>query len=265
MFATDFLFDNNRASDFGLMIGSFDSRIETASGGNIEYNVIKTSNRDSFVFYGAQLNTVLTWNFSIVKNPCLNNGIYFNQYEESQIAQWLLKQDGYRWFQFDQEGYEDIYYKVQINMLPHQAGGQTIGFDLTVTSDCGYGYSEEIVKNYTLNVNTPIKLDIHSDTNSYILPYISLTGSGDFYISNNSDLSQKYSDIESDDKSTRLQNVTDKIIMDSDKDVITGISCSNDFNWYFLRLVNGVNNITTDSVNDIKIKFTYREPRKVIV
>lgn len=257
MFATDFLFDNNRASDFGLMIGSFDSEISTATGGDIEYTVVKSPNSDRFEFYGSQLNTVITWNFSIVKNPCLNNdSCYFTQYEESQIAQWLLKQDGYRWFQFDQDGYRDVYYKVYINMLPHQIGGKTVGFDLNVVSDCGYGYSEEIFKKYTFNKDKPIRLDVHSDINSYILPHIILNGMGTFYISNQSDLPQKY---------TKLENVNNEIKLDSNDDMIEGISSPNDFNWYFLRLVNGVNHIVTDSENDINIKIIYREPRRIIV
>lgn len=267
MFATDFIFDNKRASDFGLMIGSFNGGIETASGGEIEFSVIKAPNQDKYDFYGAAISSVLTWNFSLLKNPCTNNtdDMYFTQYEERQLAKWLLKQDGYRYFRFEQEGYEDIFYRVQINMLPHQICGRTAGFNLTVTSDCGYGYSQEFTHNFTLNKENPISLTTNSDTNSYILPYITLIGNGSFYISNDSDLSQRYSNTESDDKSTRLQNVTNTITMDSERDIITGISSPNDFSWYFLRLVNGVNNITTDSVNDIKLKIAYREPRRVIV
>ena len=264
MFATDFLFDENRASDFGLMIGCFDGDSQTATGGNIEYTVVKTPNRDTFDFYGSQFNEVITWNFSIMKIPCMNEDedMFFDQYEESRIAQWLLKQDGYRWFQFDQEGYEDIYYMVQINMLPHQICGRTIGFDLTVTSNCGYGFSEEIEKTYTFNNNKSIRLDIHGDTNSYILPYITIeNGNGDFYISNDSDLSQCHSNA----KETALNNISKTVTLDSDNDLIQGISSSSCFNWYFPRLVNGVNNITTNSTNDIKITFKYREPRRVIV
>ncbi len=263
MYATDFLFNENRASDLGLMICSFNGEFETATGGNIEYNVVKTPGRDKFDFYRAQFNEIITWNFSICKNPCQNNNeeMYFNQYEESQIAQWLLKQDGYKWFQFDQDGYRDIYYMVHINMLPHQVGGQTVGFDLTVATNCGYGFTDEIVKEFTFNRNKTIRLDIHSDTNSYILPYVTVYGRGDFYISNDSDLSQNSSN----GKETRLYHVTEKIIMDSDNDIIKGIKNTSDFNWHFLRLVNGVNNIVTDSDGDIKISFTYREPRRVIV
>lgn len=264
MFATDFIFDNKRASDFNLMIGSFNNGIETASGGEIEFSVIKAPNQDKYDFYGAAINSVLTWNFSLLKNPCYTNDadeLYFTQYEERQIAKWLLKQDGYKYFRFEQEGYENIFYKVQINMSPYQIGGRTAGFDLTVTSDCGYGYSQEFTHNFTLNRENSINLTINSDINSYILPHITLNGNGSFYISNNSDLSQNISNA----KSTQLSNVTGTVSMDSDKDIITGISSPNDFSWYFLRLVNGVNEITTDSEGNIELKITYREPRRVIV
>ncbi len=261
MFATDFLFDNKRASDFGLMIASFDSEIPVAAGGEIEYTVVKTPGSNTFDFYGAGVNSVITWNFSIIKNTCPNHNYYFNQYEERQIAGWLLKQDGYKWFQFIQDGYEDIYYKTQINMSPHQLHGRTIGFDLTVTSDCGYGYSNELNKTYHLNKNNPIELEIHSDIVTYILPRLSLTGSGDFYISNNSDLSQNISN----GKATSFKNVSEPIIINSDNDTITGIPSPNDFNWYFPRLVNGLNSITTDSEENIEITISYREPRRVII
>ena len=79
MFATDCLFDKNRASDFGLMIGTFDNDSQTATGGNIEFNVVKTPNRDTFDFYGSQFNEVLTWNFSLIKNPCTNEDMHFSQ------------------------------------------------------------------------------------------------------------------------------------------------------------------------------------------
>jgi hypothetical protein len=276
MYATDFLFDENRLSDFGYMIGSFNGETETATGGNIEFTVVKSPSNDRFNFYGSQLNEQLVWNFSILKNPCQNENeeMYFTQYEESQLSQWLLKQDGFRFFQFDQEGYEDVYYRVQINMLPHQINGRTIGFDLTVTSDCGYGYSEEIEKTFIFNNSKSIRLDVHSDTNSYILPYFTIYGKGNFYISNNSDLSQNYSN----GKDTEFTDVNGTIILDSENDIIgllenegkdneqiVNYSSPKNFNWYFLRLVNGVNNIATNSTSDVTLKIKYREPRRVII
>jgi hypothetical protein len=159
-------------------------------------------------------------------------------------------------------------------MLPHQINGRTIGFDLTVTSDCGYGYSEEIEKTFIFNNSKSIRLDVHSDTNSYILPYFTIYGKGNFYISNNSDLSQNYSN----GKDTEFTDVNGTIILDSENDIIgllenegkdneqiVNYSSPKNFNWYFLRLVNGVNNIATNSTSDVTLKIKYREPRRVII
>lgn len=257
MFATDFLFDNQRASDFGCMICSFDGGAETASGGEIEYNVVKAPNRDKYTFYGVKEISVIKWKFSICKNPCKNDNLRFNQYEESMIAKWLMKTDGYKTFQFDQEGYEDIFYKVIIYIVPHQIFGETVGFDLEVTSNCNYGFTDTIIKKANISHSTPLILNIHSDLNTYIFPYVKIiNGMGDFYIKNNSDRLQK---------ATELENVVNEIVIDSDTDMVYGIQKPNDFNWNFLRLVDGINTIITNSDSDIEIEIRYREPRRVII
>jgi len=261
MYATDFLFDTNKLSDFGCMICSFDGENQTATGGEIEFNVVKSPNKDRYNFYGSQFTNVLVWNFSICKNNCIDDNTYFDQYEESRLAEWLLKTDGYRWLQFDQEGWEDICYNVHIDMLPHQVGGRTVGFDLTVTSDCGYGFSQEMRKKFVLNSSTPYNLFVTNDINMVSYPCLSITGSGDFYISNDSDSMQNASN----DCASEFTNIDGTIYVDSENDVILDIQTPNDFNWYFMRLVNGNNKITTNSTSNLQIEMTYREIRRVIV
>ena len=255
MFATDFLFDSQRLSDFGCMICSFDGDFSTAEGSEIEYNVVQSPARDRFNFYGAKWSSQIVWNFSICKNPCVDSDVYFSQYEESQLAKWLLKTDGYKPFQFDQEGYEDIYYKAYINMMPYQVGGRTVGFDLTVTSDCAYGYTDLIVKKATINASTPLRININNDITADILPLFTINGNGSFYLRNDSDTMNI---------NTEFKNVSSTITMDSENDIILGVS-PNEFNWHFLRLVDGNNIIKTDSESDIKLEIKYREVRRVIV
>lgn len=270
MFATDFLFDDQRASDLGLMIVCFDGDNEPASGGEIEFNVVQTPNRDRYTYYGRQFASVLQWNFSIAKNPCSyvdNEEMYFTQYEESEIARWLLKKDGYNWFRFEQDGYNDIWYNVMFNMTPHQINGRTVGFDLVVESDCGYGFGAEeevYFKEHEeiMNSSTPLYLYINSDIDTYVYPEITITGcSGDFYIYNESDVIQTLSN----NKQSDFKNISDNIFMDSENDIVDGIDTAQDFNWKFIRLVKGVNVLKTDSANDLRVNIKYREPRRVIV
>ena len=424
MIATDFIFDGKHASDYGLMIASVNNNNdEVASGGDMEYSVAKAPNNDSFTFYGSQFNNVLTWNISVIKNPCKNSDMIINAQEESEIAKWLIKTDGYRWFQFDQEGYEDIFYKVYINMTPNQVAGETIGFDLVITSDCAYGFSDIITKQIVINASTPYKFYVNNDINEYTLPQIDINGkmrwvktisyndmlgdnniinkynipssnafasstlipnaympyeafdsnmgsqwgcqgsppdneyiginlgnsyrisafalawdgdfyskkitlqssnnglnwtnvqtftiipsdtsvgtvyglnvpiktqfvrlllnepniedtgyrikefalfesdsefAGDFYIYNANDLEQNINN----GKASKFFNISSaNITMDSENDIIEGVT-PKQFNWYFLRLVNGMNTLVTDSEMDISLKIQYREIRRVIV
>ena len=260
MFATDFLFNSQRLSDLGCIICSFDGELASAEGSEIEFNVVQSPNKDKFDFYGAKWSSQIVWNFSICKNTCTNDDIYFNQYEESQLAKWLLKTDGFKYFQFDQEGYEDIFYKVYINMLPYQVGGKTVGFDLTVTSDCAYGYTDLITKKAIINSTTPLKINVNNDVSTAILPFVTINGNGSFYLNNSSDTRQNVNI----DKASEFKNVSSTVMMDSENDIIQGV-LPKEFNWYFLRLVDGNNIITTNSESDIQLEIKYREARRVLV
>lgn len=266
MFATDFLFDSQRSSDFGCMICSFDDNSETATGGEMEYNVVKTPDTDKFTFYGSQSTSVITWKFSICKKPCKNNNMYFTQYEESMIAKWLIKTDGYRLIQFEQDGYEDIFYNVYINMLPHQIMGKTVGFDLTVTSDHAYGFTDIIKIKQRIDSSTQLKFNVHSDINTYILPIVKIyrgsTMIGNFSINNHSDTALTNSIL---NKPIIFENIEGNIVMNSDIETIEGLSNANDFNWNFIRLKDGLNIITTDSDIGFDIELLYREPRYIRV
>lgn len=257
MYATDFLFDGQRASDLGLMICSFNGDFETATGGEIEYNVVKTPNRDNFTFYGSQLNSVITWNFSICKNPCKNDNMYFDQYEESMIAKWLVKTDGYRWIQFEQEGYEDIFYNVCISMTPHQVAGRTVGFDLVATSDCAYGFTDVIKKEQIrMDSNTCFQFNVHSDINTYILPIIKIYRDsgmiGDFELNNQND-------------TMIFKDIKENLTINCDIETVEDLTKPDDFNWCFLKLTDGMNVITTKSDVGFGIEIFYREPRYVRV
>ena len=271
MFATDFMFDGQRASDFGCMVCSFDGGLQPVSGGEVEYNTIKTPGRDAFTFYSSQFNSPATWSFSICKNPCRCKDMHFSQYEESMIMKWLVKTDGYRWMQFEQEGYEDIFYRVMINALPHQVAGRTIGFDLTATSDCAYGFTDVIKKKAHIGLNTPLRLHIHSDINTYILPVMKIKykPTNPRPLSFDNCRNGRYLSWGNADsilgKPIKIENMSQDITMDSDTGIIEGLASPNDFNWSFLRLADGMNVIMTDHGLDVEIEIQYREPRYVRV
>lgn len=265
MFAKDFVFNGQKASDYDLVICSFNGDMDTASGGEMEYNVVKPPDSDIYEFYGGQYNTVLEWTFSIMKNPCKyenDDEMFFSKYEERQLFKWLQKKDDYHWFAFlEEENEEDILYKVTINMAPHQIGGKTIGYDLTVTANSAFGFSPLIVKKAVINNQSSLLLYVDTDSQNYILPVINISGKGEISIKNESDPGRKSQPA----KFNLDKNIETEIQMNSEFGIITGISSSEKFNWNFLRLVDGKNVITTTSTDDVTIEFKYREIRRAIV
>lgn len=262
MYASNFYFDGHYASEFDLIICSFDSEMSEATGGEIEFNIVKSPSNDRYDFYGSNFNSVLEWKFSIMKNICnLTQDQYvFTESEERQIRKWLTKINGYRWISFLQEGY-DVYYNVYINVTSHQVDGMTIGFDLIVTSDCGYGFSNIIQKDIEISADKPCILNICNDLGTYIYPKITINGSGDFYLSNNKDLEQNIEN----EKESRFYNISSEVVVDSENDIVQGLTNPDDFNWHNLRFVDGLNEITTNSSSTLSLHFEYREPRRVIL
>lgn len=191
MIAMDFCFDGLYLSDFGCIIVNFNNDNRETSGGNTEYDSVKAPGRDKFRFYGSQYNEPLSTTISIMKNPCLSDSIEdmnFNHNEERKITKWLKKTDGYKCFKYAQGneniqnpyfsvamGKEigsdsDIWYQVKIDVVPHRLYDDLIGFDLTITSNCAYGFTDTITKQATINSTTPFSFEVDTDADEYIYP-----------------------------------------------------------------------------------------------
>lgn len=268
MFATDFIFNGRKASDFGLMLCTWNEDDDVAEGGNIEPNAVKPPSRDVFDWYGGQFNEPLVWKTSVCKLLCkdldtFDDDFFVSIKEERQISRWLM-QAGYKWtcFMDEREGSEDIWYKCNVAVTPHQMGGKTVGFDLIFTSNCAYGFTGQRKYVGTISSSKDVVINISTDINEYVYPEITLSGSvGDIQIYNASDKRQNLEN----NKATKIK-VNGDVVMDSNNDIVTGISNPDeDFNYYFIHLVDGENTIKTTSSAEIDIEINYREARRVIL
>lgn len=265
MFAQDFLFDKQKLSDFGFVIGSETNGDAVVSGGDIEILSERTPDADNFTYYTGKLDSPIQFNFEIYKLNCDDlNDIYVTSREQSMIAKWLIRKSknlGYGWLQFDQETYQDIYYKVCFtSMLPIQVMGRTVGFQLSCTSNCGYAFSEEKKHLFTISSTMTKNIIVTSDIQTYIYPLIKLTGDLAIVNINNLDDTQQ--------TQTTISSSSSTVVIDSENDIITGISNpQSDFNWYFPRLIDGENHlrITGSSTRTVTVELTYREPRRILV
>lgn len=262
MFAEDFLFNGQKASDFGLVISSDNGGESVVSGGEIDIVSVRTPDSDTFDFYTGKLDSPIQFTFSVLKLKCNDpNDIYVTPEEESRIARWLMRKSkftGYGWLQFDQDFYRDICYKVCFTVMqPIQVAGHTVGFELTCVSNCGYGFSNEKKHKFKLSNLTNKKIVLTSDMVTYVYPYISVKGgSGEFTFGVEEDTQQSLA---------HFTNITSDLILDSENDIINGIPSTKDFNWYFPRMIDGDNTFITSSTNELTVELTYREARRIMV
>ena len=263
MFAGDFLFNNQKASDFNLVISSDNGGDAVVSGGEIEISSVRPPDRDNYDFYVGSLNSPIQFTFFFFLNRCDDpNDNYITQEEESRIAKWLLRKSkhlGYGWLQFDQEYYRDICYHVCFNeMKPIQVNGRTVGFELNCISDCGYAFTNEKKHKFNLVAGSNVTIVLTNDMVTYTYPKITISGgSGNFYFANNSDTEQL---------SSKFKNVTGTLELDCQNDIINGLTSPTDFeNWIFPRMVDGDNEFETNSANTLTVELSYREARRVLV
>ena len=260
MYASKFTYNGHSSEEFGIIIGSIDNN-DSFSGGEVEVKNVQSPGKDEFDYFTETFPNVLVWNFTVIKYNCDNiNDRYLTVDEERHIIKWLMGNEGYHDLVFNDGEHEDIHYMVYFNATPCQIAGRTVGYNLTATSNCGYGFTKEYVLTDILNSSHPIQIQINNDLKRKVMPYIIINSNGStkFTISNNNQTNIPLT------ITSKFSDASGEIVMDSKNDIITNIPPSG-FNYEFLYFIDGMNTISTDSDNDINVTIKYRENRRVIV
>lgn len=192
MYATDFQFDNEMASSHGLMVCTFGSAgdIETISNGaDITLTTTRVPGSNVWHHVNAQYQEVLTTTFQIAKKQCgmeIYQSPYFTVQEQEAVNRWLNRIDNYYPFRIVQEGFENIYFNVQINVKKIEIGGKVAGFEVIVTSDKPYGYFEKQKMNFQLTSSKKYSfLDMSDDIGTEDTEIeVTCVADGDLQISN---------------------------------------------------------------------------------
>ena len=158
----------NKGLKTGLIIGVVVVVLVMLFAGSYNGLIGKEEEVDSKL---AQVSVQLERRADLIPN-LVNTVKGYASHEQSVISKWLKKRDNYHWVQFNEEGFEDIAYKVQTNLAPYLFNGKVIGYNVTMTSNCGYGFSNEIIIEETIDKNKPLYINLHNDTDSYSFPLI---------------------------------------------------------------------------------------------
>ena len=277
LYCTEFVFDGVSSEEYDLIICSFNGAEngEATAGSNIEFTTFKTPNSNKWVKTSATYNEQLSFTFQICKNPCVSNQP-FSERELAFLMRWLVRKD-YKYLQFIQEGFENIYYNCQLNAQRYMISGECYGLTLTAICDAPFGWSEPI--NYSLSSSTTAthRLYDSSDEIGEIYPMIEILSKSD-----NQEISLTNS----------MTNVTtsilncmngERIILSSENKIASSSECVpsdegigyvgrhttflDDFNWEWFAIGNTFNNrvneITTTGNCDINLY--WRVPRKAVV
>lgn len=269
--AYDFLFDDERLSDYNMMLCSFDSGgVETVSmGNNITFNTVKPALSDTNFFIGTSYDEMLTATFQICKNVCnkknYSRGLPITSEEISSITRWLGRRESFHKLKIFQEGYENIYFLGNFNNFQTiKVGGEVVGLETTFVSNAPYGYLDSIIFDFTTTASSPYVINNLSHETGILYPSVftcKCLQNGDLKIMNS--LDSKYVEVKNCIKDEVITLDGKHKIISSN--VVAHGKLYNDFNYNFFRLINTYhesdNSITTSIPCEIHTE--YNPIRKV--
>ncbi|MCM1500116.1 MAG: hypothetical protein NC124_16760 [Clostridium sp.] len=276
MYCTEFLFDGISSRAYDLIICSFDGGQsgEMTAGSNIEFTTFKAPNTNKWVRTGAVYNEQLTFSFQICKYICGSSDIKpFSERELAFLMRWLVRKD-YKWLQFIQEGYENIFYNCQINAQRYMSAGKCYGLTLTAVCDAPFGWSGLMTSTISCPGSKVVYIYDSSDEIGEVYPSVEL------YVKNANQNIQIENCLTG--RNTIIRNCTagEHIVMDNMKiesserrpggqNVYDGnhVTLLDDFNFQWFTLGNTFNNRENEIIvtGDCDILLNWRVPRKAVV
>ncbi|MCI8281386.1 MAG: hypothetical protein HFI76_06785 [Lachnospiraceae bacterium] len=268
----DFEFDNERASDYGLIVGSFqgDAGMEIlSSGSDLALNPTKPSRSDRFLIHHLDYSEPYTYTFQVIKNYCTakNGDISLSPKEISSIQRWLCRRNSLHKFKIYAEGYNNLYWMGSFYAQQVSLNGKIVGLELTFTADSPYAYSEPISLAFDCKEQTPFEIYNMSDEEGAIHPHMEITflkesdAPYEFTLSNS--LDRRIMKIKGCTQNETITIDGKNLMIQSSN--LSHTSLSKDFNYFFPKIINtyhgGKNTFTPNA--DCNITFTYSPICKV--
>ena len=266
VFGRDFILGNFRASDYGLILATFENNgvSDNNIGMSTDTSEVFVGTNPIPIYSGDRHNEKLRPTITLCRNPSVFSGdkMYFSQKECRMILRLISGIKGYQWMKVcDKYDEDDIWYKAKINQITYKViSGRIAGIILEMECDSFYGYSTE--NHIMINAQANTSFYIFNNTDdllNYVYPIVYITPVSDCELQLTNKTENWISEI-----SNVKQN--EKISIDSKNEIITSSSTShnllmNDFNLQWIRLLPDKNEYTVN-VNAM-IEFVFRVPRKV--
>lgn len=179
IFGSHFIFDGIDSREFDVITCSFDGSQDESLPMGLGIEPITTELSDRIIDYGGKYNEVITFDFSIT-HGCGRMGEPFDRKEIRDITNWLSSKE-LKWLSFFDEDETEYWYFCRFTDIEtKKLGGKTVGFNLEVTCDSPFAYSEiKTIKLWEVNITNSPKvktfisnITINSDTDVPIHPNI---------------------------------------------------------------------------------------------
>lgn len=241
---TDFEFNGQRLSNFGCMVGSFNSLgLETVSmGSNLSINTVNRPMLNRFSIMASKYEEPYTTTFQICKHACERYNLrsqYMDEYLVSQLMRWLNKKKYCKFKKIYSDGKcSDMYHRgTFLNIQMIKLGEEVVGMELTFQANAPFGYYDELEYNMSFtDTNTKLSIYDTSDEVGYVYPHkveITILKDGNLQIYNSQE-----------QKSVIINNCIagEVITLDGENKIITSNvaheTLYNDFNYNFIKIMN---------------------------
>ena len=259
MLAYDFMYDNEKLSDKGFIICSFNGgkSDNVSSGSEITFNTVSTLNGAKWELSSIEYKDCLTATIEIMKDPCLDiNNLEITTEEIRGIMRWLNR-NTFHEFRIINDEYRGFYFNGSFDKIERiELNGVTYGLELNLITDRPFAIQDFIEFENTGEENDwSFTINDVSDAEGYIYPNmeITLARDGDLEITNSiNDVDMIIKDCTSGEVIT----INYPIIVSSNLNHLI----QNSFNWQFFRIENNYHdneNIVTVSLPcTIKMKYS---------
>lgn len=257
-YGCQFSFDGIPCYEFGLMMYSFDSKSNDSSDSlSVNADIIedRISRRYSPLHYGVTKNKPLEFTLTFGADiTSIEKDVHLDRWDLNAISNWLTAHDTYKVLEITQPDMETFRYKCFIRDLKKTSiAGVPWAMTCNVLCDSPFAYLQPEHYSYVLN-GDDLKQTItnRGSYHGFYKPFITLEqDGGDFSICNTTDDSRTMAFI-------NLPTVAKKIYIDTENEVITcvndpGINLYKYFNFNFLRLQRGINNLVLNGSGKVEI------------
>lgn len=253
-----FVFDDIPCEQFDLMlydIGDQDSDIELGGSMKIEEETVGDNWRP--YFYGTRPGDKLEFDMVFgVNERRLDDGKYLDRWELAEVSTWLTGHNGYKWLFIDQPDANLYGYRCMISQPKvTRYGSVPWALEVHVECDSPYAYLETKNISYTINGSKTIEIYNESSLNTPYYPKLTFqrTSGTAFSVRNAQDNNRG-------PELTGIPGSVTNISIDNEHCVIDNnqsINLYSGFNFQFLRLVRGYNNLTITGTGTLTITCEY--------